>query len=552
MLDFNFFNFFSKGLNIKGSDAGELIFGSFGDDKIAGKGGDDLIFGLFGDDKIKGDGGDDTVFGGVGHDTLEGGEGVDALYGGIGDDVIVGNTGNDQMFGGLGDDMLVWNNGDGSDLMIGGTGYDQVQVNFNTDLVNDDLQNSDVAEYSVTEEGVQFARIEVNNQTERGLFQLDIRETEVLETNFGGGEDTAVIKDDVLDKIELDLDGGAGIDTLDASQASAGIDVNLAKGKLDDSTAKNFENVIGTEFDDVIKGDAKDNVVSGLGGEDLIRGQAGDDTLVGGKGDDKVFGGKGDDNLVWNNGDGSDLMNGGSGYDQVQVNFDTDLVNDDLQNKDVAEFSVTNKGVQFARIEVNDQTEAGLFQLDIRKTETLETNFGDGDDTAVITDTVLDEITLNLDGGEGIDLLDLSQAANGVDVNLGTGVLDNAAYPLAEASSAINFENVTGTAFNDKITGDDQDNVIRGGAGNDVMAGGEGADTFVFFEEDIGVNIITDFEFGVDSIEFVTTDPNVTTDNLLGNLTQVDDHVELSLNNKVITFEDALVTDFTVDDFTIA
>ena len=61
MLDFNFFNFFSKGLNIKGSDAGELIFGSFGDDKIAGKGGDDLIFGLFGDDNIKGDGGDDTV-----------------------------------------------------------------------------------------------------------------------------------------------------------------------------------------------------------------------------------------------------------------------------------------------------------------------------------------------------------------------------------------------------------------------------------------------------------------------------------------------------------
>ena len=193
-----------------------------------------------------------------------------------------------------------------------------------------------------------------------------------------------------------------------------------------------------------------------------------------------------------------------------------------------------------------------MFQLDIRKTETLETNFGDGDDTAVITDNVLDEIKLDLDGGEGIDLLDLSQAASGVNVDLGTGALYNAEYPYVEASSAINFENVTGTAFNDKITGDDQDNVIRGGAGNDVMAGGEGADTFVFFEEDIGVDIITDFEFGVDSLAFVTTDPNVTTDNLLGNLTQVDDHVELSLNNKVITIEDTLVTDFTVDDFTIA
>ncbi|MEP3637075.1 MAG: iron-regulated protein frpC, partial [Paracoccaceae bacterium] len=86
----------------------------------------------------------------------------------------------------------------------------------------------------------------------------------------------------------------------------------------------------------------------------------------------------------------------------------------------------------------------------------------------------------------------------------------------------------------------------------DVMAGGEGADTFVFFEEDIGVDIITDFVKGEDVIAFVTTDPDVTIDNLIGNLTQVDDHVELSLNNKVITIEDALVTDFTVDDFTIA
>ncbi|WP_299880244.1 calcium-binding protein [uncultured Sulfitobacter sp.] len=527
---FNFYNFLF-GNNVNGSDKSDLIIGTFGKDHLNGNGGDDLIFGLFGDDKISG------------------GDGEDHLDGGSGNDVIVGNKGNDKMFGGHGNDLLVWNNGDGSDLMDGGKGYDAVQVNFNTDLVNDDLQNKDVAEFSSTEYGVQFARIEVNDQTERGLFQLDIRNTETLETNFGGGDDTAVLKGDVLNDIYLDLDGGKGVDTLDLSQVADGVNVNLKAGKLDGSTAQNFENVIGTAYDDTIKGDNQDNEISGLDGADKIFGRSGDDTLVGGKGDDIVKGGQGDDDLVWNNGDGSDLMDGGKGNDLVQVNFDTDLVNDDLQNKDVAEFSVTDKGVAFARIEVNDQTERGLFNLDVRNTETLETNFGGGEDTAVLVDNILDKIVLDLDGGAGIDTLDFSQLSSAVEVDLAAGTMASAGG--TKTSTAVNFENIEGTAFDDTITGDDQDNVIRGGAGNDVMQGGEGADTFVFFEEDQGVDVILDFELGVDSLAFFTTDPDVTTENLLGNMTQNGDHVDMTLNNKVVTFENTSIADFSADDFLI-
>lgn len=541
---FNFLNVFFGGSHTVGTEKNDLIFGSFGDDKIDGKGGNDLIIDLFGDDVIAGGAGHDTVIAGFGDDIVSGGLGDDSLYGNAGADVIIGNKGDDRMFGGSGDDKLVWNNGDGSDLMVGGYGDDLVQVNFDTDLVNNDLQNSDVAEFSVTDQGVQFARIELNGQTEAGLFQLDIRETETQETNFGGGDDTAVIVDTVLDEIALDLDGGDGIDTIDLSQAAEAVDVNLKSGTLGDSTAVNFENVIGTAFDDKITGDGQDNVISGGLGVDKIIGKGGDDTLIGNRGDDIFKGGRGDDLLVWNNGDGSDLMNGGKGYDTVQVNFDTDLVNDDLQNKDVAEFSVTDKGVEFARIEVNDQTEAGLFQLDIRETEMLETNFGGGDDTAVIVDTVLDEITLDLDGGAGVDLLDLSQAAKGVEVDLAAGTLG--------ASKAVNFEQVTGTAFNDVITGDAQSNVIRGGAGNDVMAGGAGADVFVFFEADVGVDVITDFELGVDSLLFVTNNPEVTAENLLAGLSQAGDDVELTLNSRTITFEDTVVDAFQTDDFMIA
>ncbi|WP_223423117.1 calcium-binding protein [Tateyamaria pelophila] len=533
---FSEFNPNELGLEIDGSDNNDLIFGSFGSDHINGNGGNDLIFAF------------------SGHDTVSGGDGEDYLFGGLGSDIIVGNKGNDFMFGGWGDDLLVWNNGDGSDLMQGGEGDDSVQVNFNTDLVNDDLQNKDVAEYSVTDQGVQFARIALNDQSELGLFQLDIRETEVLETNFGAGDDAAVLKGAILEAIALNLDGGDGVDTLDLSQVAAGVSVDLKKDALDESTAENFENVVGTDFKDKIKGDKQDNEISGGSGDDKILGRGGDDLLVGNKGDDVVIAGGGDDSLVWNNGDGSDLLNGGSGDDLVQVNFDTDLVNDDLQNKDVASFSTTDYGVAFARIELNDQTEAGLFQLDIRNTETLETNFGGGDDTAVIEGNVSDVIKLDLDGGAGIDLLDFSGAAAAVNVDLAAGTFATQGYIPAggEISMATNFEQVTGSDFDDIIVGNDQANVIRGGSGNDAMTGGAGADTFVFFEADAGVDIILDFEFGTDNLLFVTNDPTVTADALLGNLTQVADGVELALNNKVITFDNAEVSDFHADDFMIA
>lgn len=529
---------------IHASDDSELIVGSLFDDVINAKGGNDIVFGLSGDDTMNGGDGQDEIFGGFGDDKINGGNDEDLLLGEFGNDIIAGNKGNDFMFGGFGNDKLVWNNGDGSDLMVGGQGYDQVQVNFNTDLVNNKLANKDVAEFSTTPDGVQFARIEVNDQTEVGLFQLDIRQTEKLETNFGRGDDTAKIVGNVLEEIKLNLNGGAGVDLLDLSQADGPIDVNLGSNALGSSVAKNFENVIGTEFSDEIVGNGKDNVISGLGGVDTIMGRGGDDTLIANKGDDFVFAGNGDDLMVWNNGDGSDLFNGGRGEDTVQVNFDTDLVNDDLQNKDVAEFSTTKQGVQFARIEVNDQTEVGLFQLDIRKTENLETNFGGGDDTAVIVDDVINEILLNLDGGEGVDTLDFSQSKFGVIVDLEAGIIGE--------GTAKNFENVIGSKENDILFGNDQDNIIAGGGGADFLKGGDGSDIFVFSGVDaVSDAVILDFVIGDDKIGFATTDPSVTAESVLDALTQVDEDVELVVNDNTITFEGVQVGDFTTDDFLI-
>ena len=57
---------------------------------------------------------------------------------------------------------------------------------------------------------------------------------------------------------------------------------NGAKG----DKIKNVENVTGSNFIDVIKGDAGDNHLSGLGGDDILEGRGGRDVLTGGAGRD--------------------------------------------------------------------------------------------------------------------------------------------------------------------------------------------------------------------------------------------------------------------------
>src|SRR5205085_2647290 len=55
------------------------------------------------------------------------------------------------------------------------------------------------------------------------------------------------------------------------------------------------------------------------------------------------------------------------------------------------------------------------------------------------------------------------------------------------------FDNVTGSKFNETITGNERDNVLDGGAGNDLLIGNGGIDTVSFVSLDsiggIGVTV---------------------------------------------------------------
>lgn len=49
------------------------------------------------------------------------------------------------------------------------------------------------------------------------------------------------------------------------------------------------------------------------------------------------------------------------------------------------------------------------------------------------------------------------------------------------------IENLRGSSFNDKLTGDAKDNVLEGGAGKDALDGGGGSDTASYAQATAGV-----------------------------------------------------------------
>jgi len=64
---------------------------------------------------------------------------------------------------------------------------------------------------------------------------------------------------------------------------------------------------------------------------------------------------------------------------------------------------------------------------------------------------------------------------------------------LDERDTLISIENITGTNFKDRLTGDAGANTIAGGGGSDRLEGGGGADTFMYLSPTEGGDRIIDF-----------------------------------------------------------
>jgi Ca2+-binding RTX toxin-like protein len=204
-----------------------------------------------------------TLDGGAGDDELFGGLGNDMLLGGDGDDTMDGSKGNDVVLMGAGDDTFAWDPGDGSDVVEGGDGDDsmqfiganiaeQIHVSANGNRV---LFVRDVANVTMDLAGVE----QIDFQALGGADLVDVGDltgTDLtsLQVDLGGadgaidrvavagtdGEDAITVNGDAggvkvsglhtgvellgpeFPNDELDVDTGAGRDSVDSSQLAAG------------------------------------------------------------------------------------------------------------------------------------------------------------------------------------------------------------------------------------------------------------------------------------------------------------------------------------------
>ncbi len=233
-----------------------LIIGDLFENAVGIQNLGNILVGGFGDDQLQGGDNDDLFFAGAGDDRVAAGAGNDLIFAGSGDDTVVGQIGGDIAFLGSGSDRFIWNNGDGSDFIDGGAGFDITQVN-GADGAGDEFDLAQVDGQAI------FNRLNL------GLFTLTNENIEQFEINGQGGDDSLTVGDLTGSTVEkVVFSGGEGNDFLNAS------------GTLTPVVAD------GGDGSDILIGGAGDDILIGGNGADLLIGGAGSDILIGGEGAD--------------------------------------------------------------------------------------------------------------------------------------------------------------------------------------------------------------------------------------------------------------------------
>ncbi|EKU76998.1 MULTISPECIES: calcium-binding protein [Sphingobium] len=274
----------------------------------------------------------------------------------------------------------------------------------------------------------------------------------------------------------------SGIYYLDVSgeQGDYVVSITELTGDIGEDTTSS--GIIGTT---VVGADtAADRFVS-TSNHEIFLGRGGDDVFIAGEGHDRYIGGLGIDRVTFADfaaGVTVDLSRGGlieNGALRIVVNqienvegsaFDDRLTGDDGANRLIGGLGndQVNGGAGDDRIfggDGNDRLEGGA-----------------GRDY--------------LDGGAGVDSVSYEHAAAGVVVSLAVSGAQNTRGAGVDALTG--FENIRGSAFDDRLTGDDHSNTISGLDGADVMIGLFGDD--VYYVDNVGDKVVEKAWDGYDTV----------------------------------------------------
>lgn len=351
---------------------------------------------------------------------------------GSGDDTIIGSDFGDMIYGHYGNDRIY--TGSGDDTVNAGSGADVIHLSDGNDVI-DGAHGSDY-----------------------------------------------IVLDNAKHSVTVDLSAGFARSTYSGDRAQIG-----------ENWINRIENVHGSNYKDVIYGNALDNFASGRNGNDHFDLR---------DGDDQAFGGNGYDTFI--EGRGNDYYDGGAGWDMLLLDHLSDGV-----HLNTASSTLKSRDPS-SGFDIGDNTFQSIERFDLTQ----------GDDYAFSKDTTRQQINLEggndalhvgmfdvADGGAGWDSIDFSGIAGGYFYNLydfGTGQLhDNTGRVAVEFSS---FEMIYGAQGSEtyripyknhlKIFAADGDDTfiasgrrldLRGDAGDDDFSthnawgrfyGGSGSDEF--------------------------------------------------------------------------
>ncbi len=345
-----------------GSGGKDMLNGGTGNDTLATGTGNALLIGDFGNDSLTSGWGNNTLYGGQGNDTMSGGtmasladKAKDVMKGGDGNDAMtaasysgVGSVYSNSLYGGAGNDTLtssaLTGTNSAKDVLIGGLGNDSLvggalnatnttaSYSDSTWSVNVNLttgagtSNGGTAATgygqtnSVTTNSTAAGDILSNVGNVTGSIYKDtlIGNSSANIMHGGGGNDTidsGTTANTGADQLFGDagndtflmrnatqtadvINGGDGINTMDFSNVTTGVTVNLSaliggtivnfSGGGGSGTIVSMDNVIGTGVADTLTAVGGGYVQGGLGDDTILTASVvgAQDTLIGGGGND--------------------------------------------------------------------------------------------------------------------------------------------------------------------------------------------------------------------------------------------------------------------------
>ncbi|MFO1009992.1 MAG: Ig-like domain-containing protein [Planctomycetota bacterium] len=283
----------------------ENVAGGSGADTLTGDAGANVLTGNDGADMLCGGAGNDTLAGGAGNDTLEGGTGADTLSAGAGDDVLrttpdftwsgsaynagsPGSAGSAETasisgYSGFSDN---YDGGAGNDVLQGTSGNDAIFLddgNAAGRLANIETIDAGAGNDVVDLTSDRFAYGDVTLRGGDGNDVLwasggnDVLEGGAGDDRLDGGAGNDVVRGGAGND---SLRGGAGTDTVDYSDATSGVRVDLTRTTAQNTvgagtdTLSGFERAVGSAYDDTF---AFANATAGA--SYTIDGTAGNDAL---------------------------------------------------------------------------------------------------------------------------------------------------------------------------------------------------------------------------------------------------------------------------------